>query len=209
VPDDSQLQLRPKDRDSALSLSKASSQLITRGRRDAAMLASRWSSTVIKARAGVICETCGERKENTAPSDDFCHWCRPREQEIAEIWDWWGFDRWGRPQNKLWDHAAQWRDYQAKLEIDGLLQQMRMPVRWIELWWGFGATEYDPIRRGQAQALSVAKAVNDRWGFDREGNPANGDWDQEVRWRATFALEELKRILARLGLPLPDDWPDV
>jgi hypothetical protein len=156
----------------------------------------------------VICETCGERKELDAVDDGFCCWCRSREKEISEIQHRWGFDKWGRPLGGAWDGGAQWRDAQAKLEIDAQLEQLGLKARWVEMWWGFGTVEHRPIRRGQIQAFSVAEAVNRKWGFDGEGDPVGESWDHETQRRAGLALEEVKRILWQVGLALPDEWPD-
>ena len=78
----------------------------------------------------------------------------------------------------------------------------------MELRWGFGAAEYQPIRRGQAQASSVAKLVNEGWGFDEEEIAFGGTWDDVAQGWARYALEDMKWILANLGLPLPDNWPE-
>jgi hypothetical protein len=203
VSDGPQLQVRPQDSGSSLILSSANSRLIARGRKDAAMLVTRSASVTIGATAvsttEVICEMCGEHEELDSASDGFCRWCRSRESEIAEVWGRWGFDRWGRPLDGGWDDKAAWRDAQAKLEIDEHLKHLGLKVRWIEMWSGFGNVGQRPVRRGQIQAFAVAETVSQEWGFDSDGN---------VGGSATIALEELKRILAALGLPLPDDWPD-
>lgn len=205
--DETQLQVTPPNSGSSLTISKASSRLIARGREDAEALVLAGSPTAIVALSAVVCETCGEHKELAAVDDDFCRWCRAREQKMEGIWRRWGFDRWGRPLDGIWGEEAQWRDSQAKSEIDGLLEHLVSSTRWIELRWGFGSAEYQPIRRGQAQAARVAETVNEIWGFDADGNPVGGSWDADTLSQATFALEEIKWILAHLGLPLPDDWP--
>jgi hypothetical protein len=212
VSDGFQLQVTPKERNSALSLSKAGSSLIARGRRDAAMLATPSSSVAIEANAAsmsdVICEVCGENKELDAASDGFCCWCRSRETDISEVWDRWGFDRWGRPLDGFWDDEVQSQDAQAKIEIAALLEKHGIKARWIEMWCGFGKAQSGPVRRGQIQAFGVAETVNEKWGFDREGDPYGEDWDSDAQGRAAYALEEIKKTLLDVGLPLPDDWPD-
>ena len=92
--DESQLQVTLKGDESSLVLSSASSRLIARGRKDAAMLVTRSPSVTIEAtavsRTEVICEMCGEHEELDSASDGFCRWCRSRENELAEIWGRWG-----------------------------------------------------------------------------------------------------------------------
>jgi len=196
MSDEQTLAITRTETNSSLTPIESRSRLVARGRKDAAMLVSTAPAMAVEAILGAICETCGERRELTTPDDGFCPWCRPCEHRITAIWEHWGFDRWGRPRNGAWDVAAQYRDIQAKVEINRLLADTILPPRWIELWWGFGESHYEPIRRGQIQALSVASAVNRKWGFDDEGSPTDDDWDQEAESRATLALEEVKAILA-------------
>jgi hypothetical protein len=61
--------------------------------------------------------------------------------------------------------------------------------------------------RWQSQAYSVAVSVNRKWGFGGYGEPIEKVFDADTKRRAILALEELKRILANIGLPLVLDWP--
>jgi hypothetical protein len=46
--------------------------------------------------------------------------------------------------------------------------------------------------------------VNNKWGFDSEGEPVGKTWDADAMARRTQALDELKNILATIGIPLMD-----
>jgi hypothetical protein len=202
VSDESQIQIRPSDGDSSLVLSSARSSLVARGRRDAEILAERAASVV-------ICNRCGESKESDDADDECCRLCRSREREIAEIWHRWGFYDYGLPVSGVWDDDALGRDTQAKLEIDRRLEELGVRARWIEMRWGFATQPaYYAENRFMTQAYWSAISVNHQWGFDSDGNPIGKVWDDDAKRRAAFALKELKKILASLGLPLEDDWPD-
>jgi hypothetical protein len=89
VTDESHLQLTVKDGDSALSLSKARSGLIARGRSDAATLAVRFSGvTGEAAKVSIpegVCNKCGERRELVL-ADCVCGSCRDSlDKEWADV----------------------------------------------------------------------------------------------------------------------------
>ncbi len=206
MSDESQLQIARTDGNSALTLSNVRSNLIARGRRDAASLPKPFppvSQETDKPSAPEVCYTCGEPKESVSGVQDdiFCSSCRSREQEISTIWSKWGFTREGIPLDGVWDDKAQRRDTQAKLEIDRRLEQLGLHTPWIDLVVGYAHRPYI-FPRGRIQVYGIAMLVNQKWGFNDQGDPLQ-EWDDEPTWR-TAAVEEIKKILAHLGLPLPD-----
>jgi hypothetical protein len=164
--------------------------------------------TRLDSMADGTCNTCGERK---GVGDEYlCGKCRAREQEISKIWDRWGFDREGLPLGGVWDDDAQRRDTRAKFEIDRRLEQLGLHGRWIDQLGSDdqGKPHARGFRRGQIQAYGVVAAINKKWGFDTYGDPIGKVWDDDAKRRAAYVLEEVKKVLGRLGVPLPDDWPD-
>lgn len=81
MKDETQLQVKPKDDGSSLTLAKAQSGLIARGRRDAAELTVKSSAPTIEQPKTPwlegICNKCGERREMVL-DDCVCASCRDR-----------------------------------------------------------------------------------------------------------------------------------
>jgi hypothetical protein len=160
------------------------------------------------ASRNATCRRCGERDEPVAGSEDdgYCRWCRSREQEIAKIWNKWGCDEYGLPLDRVWDDGALRRDVQAKSEIDRRLEELGIGAHWIGMRCGF--TKDDPYGsfRCTIQAWWLTYIVNNKWGFDSEGEPIGKTWDADAKGRRTRALKELKNILAKIGFPLMDHY---
>ncbi len=207
MTEESQLQITPKDGDSSLSLSNTRCTLIARGRRDAAMLARPSSPVASEGDKASTpegnCYTCGGF-EGDVGDGYVCAKCRAREQEMSKIWNKWGFCSAGLPLGSILDDDAVRRDAQAKLEIDRLLKQLGVHERWIETMDPDGqGKQYYPTR-GKLQAYAMVLMVNEKWGFDGNGDPVRNFEDGPKRRAAAF--EEVNKILGHLGWLLPNDW---
>jgi SpoVK/Ycf46/Vps4 family AAA+-type ATPase len=49
-------------------------------------------------------------------------------------------------------------------------------------------------------------AIVEKWGFDINGEPAGGVWDDSALLQGKNALEEVRKRLEEFGMQLPDEW---